>query len=75
MEINSRNVDGQTPLHRAAIKYNVTKITLEVTRLLLHYGADVHARDSSGKTASEVVDGDSHYKGDIRSLITQHALK
>ena len=41
--------DWSTPLHEASREGHV-----EVVRLLLEHGADLRARDRSGKTPSEV---------------------
>ena len=55
VEVNSRNVKGSTPLHYASKGW--TRGSSVVVRLLLEYGADVHMRDLSGMTASEVSRG------------------
>ncbi len=41
--------DGQTPLHRAALKSDA-----EMVRRLLEAGADTAAKDSKGKTAHDL---------------------
>jgi len=56
--------DWKTPLHRASERGHV-----EVVRLLLEHGADLRARDSNGRTPSEVA---SHYgKLEIVQLLSQ----
>ena len=40
-----RGADGLTPLHAAAAYGNVA-----ICQLLLHFGADVHAKDDLGRT-------------------------
>ena len=58
VEVNSRNVEGSTPLHLASRgSWSLRKGSAVVVRLLLDHGADVQARDLSGKTASEVARG------------------
>ena len=58
VEVNSRNAKGSTPLHLASMGLgSLRKGSAVVVRLLLDHGADVHARDFSGKTASEVARG------------------
>ena len=58
VEVNSRNVKGSTPLHLASRgSWFTKKGSAVVVRLLLDSGADVQARDLSGKTASEVARG------------------
>ena len=70
VEVNSRNVKGSTPLHLASMGSRLTlKGSVVVVRLLLDHGADVQARDLSGKTASEVARGPEQQ--DIVWLLSQ----
>ena len=70
VEVNSRNVNGSTPLHLASMGSRLTlKGSVVVVRLLLDHGADVQARDLSGKTASEVARGPEQQ--DIVWLLSQ----
>ena len=72
VEVNSRNVEGSTPLHLASRgSKSLRKGSAVVVRLLLHWGADVQARDLSGKTASEVARGPEQQ--DIIRLLSEHA--
>jgi ankyrin repeat protein len=58
VEVNSRNVKGSTPLHLASIgSWRLPEGSAVVVQFLLDHGADVQARDLSGKTASEVARG------------------
>ena len=72
VEVNSRNVEGSTPLHLASRgSKSLRKGSAVVVRLLLDWGADVQARDLSGKTASEVARGPEQQ--DIIRLLSEHA--
>ena len=68
--VNSPNNLGFTPLHRAARYWTPSPHALDIVQLLLDYGADVRARNSSGKTASgEAFDGGHH---EIVQLLSHH---
>src|SRR5713226_1383046 len=61
LDINSRDDDGRTPLHNAAVGgtrlpriYNVVQSSLDVTRILLGGGADINARSNDGWTPLHV---------------------
>ena len=74
VEVNSRNVEGSTPLHLASRgSRSLRKGSAVVVRLLLDWGADVQARDLSGKTASEVARGPEQQ--DIIRLLSEHAAE
>ena len=68
VEVNSRNIMGSTPLHYAS--EGRKEGSAAVVRLLLEYGADVHMRDLSGKTASEIARGPE--RQEIVRLISDH---
>ena len=71
--VNSPNNLGFTPLHRAARYWTPSPHALDIVQLLLDYGADVRARNSSGKTASEeAFDGGHH---EIVQLLSHHAAE
>ena len=71
VDVNSRNVKGLTPLHFASmVSWGGSQPSASVVRLLLDYGADVQARDLSGKTASGVACGQ-----DIIGLLSEHAAE
>jgi ankyrin repeat protein len=73
VEVNSRNADGSTPLHLASMgTWRLSEGSAVVVRLLLDYGADVQARDLSGKTASEVARGPE--QEEIVRLLSQCAV-
>ena len=51
VDANCRGANNATPLHLASSLQLVTMgRQLEVVRLLLHHGADIHARDDEGQT-------------------------
>ena len=45
VDIDAKAVDGETPLHDAAVKDNC-----EIIALLLTYGADIEAENNDGQT-------------------------
>lgn len=51
---NAKRKDGTTALHLAAARGNAV-----VTRLLIHRGADLNARDGKGRTPRDVASGDA----------------
>lgn len=55
--ISARNEYGRTPLHEAAIHTKFFGFS-SLLHLLLHHGADVHARDNLGMTVLHVAIGD-----------------
>jgi ankyrin repeat protein len=71
VEINSRNNEGSTPLHDAS--KGLVGGSAVVVRLLLDYGADVHAHDLSGMTASGIARGSE--QEEIVRLLSQHAVE
>jgi ankyrin repeat protein len=71
-EVNSRNDEGWTPLHAASNSWR--EGSTGVVRLLLDYGADVQARNLSGKTASELV-ADGPERGEIVRLLSLHVAE
>jgi ankyrin repeat protein len=74
VEANSRNEEGSTPLHLASkCREEEEDGSAGVVRLLLEYGADVQARDHSGKTASEVARGPEQQE--IVRLLSQPAAE
>ena len=74
VEVNSRNVKGLTPLHLASRgSWFTKKGSAVVVRLLLDSGANVQARDLSGKTASEVARGPEQQE--IVRLLSQDAAE
>ena len=75
VEVNSRNVKGSTPLHLASSRgsWLLPEGSAAVVRLLLDYGADVHACDLDGKYASEVARGPEEQ--DIVRLLSKHAAE
>jgi ankyrin repeat protein len=69
LDVNPRNNNESTPLHR--VSEGRREGNPDVARLLLDYGADAHARNLSGKTASELAcDRGQH---EIVRLLSQHA--
>ena len=68
-DVNSRDTNGWTPLHYASRGWH--EGCAGVVRLLLDRGADVGARNLSGKTASNVADGTEREQ--ILQLLSQHA--
>jgi ankyrin repeat protein len=72
VEVNSRNNQGLTPLHQASIGWE--EGSASVVRLLLDYGADVQARDLSGRTAAEMARG-SEQREIVQLLSEPHALE
>jgi ankyrin repeat protein len=71
MEVNSRNNKGSTPLHLASKGARYTeKGSPDVVRLLLDHGADAHARNLDGQTASEVARGPE--QEEIVQLLADH---
>lgn len=48
VDVNDRNSVGTTPLHRACFYEN-----FDVIRLLCNHGADLFAKDNSGKTPQD----------------------
>jgi ankyrin repeat protein len=69
LDVNSRNNSESTPLHR--VLEGGREGNPDVARLLLDYGADVQARDLSGRTAFELArDRGQH---EIVGLLPQHA--
>ena len=75
VEVNSRNNNGTTPLHLAShgLPDSESGGNPDIVRLLLDHGADVLARNSSGKIAAEIARGPK--QEDIRQLLSQHAEK
>ena len=72
VDINSRNVDGRTPLHQATDKDVFRTMDSEVIRLLLNHGADVQARDDKGKIASELVRATGNNREELLQLFFQY---
>jgi ankyrin repeat protein len=74
MEVNSRNKKGSTPLHLASTGNSTSYYPQgnpDVVRLLLDHGADAHARNLDGQTASEVARG--RRQQEIVQLLADHA--
>ena len=75
VDVNSRNNRGLAPLHQASMGWE--EGSAGVVRLLLDYGADVQARDLSGRTAAEVARGSE--QREIVQLLSEpyseHALE
>ncbi len=69
-EVNARNDNGSTPLHRAS--KNLWRGYPDVVRLLLDHGADAHVRDHSGSTPSEVATG--WRRDEIVELLSKHTM-
>ena len=69
-EVNARNDNGCTPLHRAS--KNLWRGYPDVVRLLLDHGADAHIRDHGGNTPSEVATG--LRRDEIVELLSRHTL-
>jgi hypothetical protein len=49
MNVNDTNKNGMTPLHRACHQEN-----LDIIRLLCNHGADLYAKDYSGRTPKDI---------------------
>ena len=74
VEVNSRNVEGSTPLHHASRgSWSLPRGTAAIVRLLLDYGADAQMRNLSGKTASEVARGAE--RQEIVRILSEHAAE
>ncbi|KAH9012837.1 A designed selected ankyrin repeat protein in complex with the Map kinase Erk2 [Lactarius deliciosus] len=71
VEANSLNDEGSAPLHQASEGLKVG--SADIVRLLLDHGADVHVRNLSGKTPSEVARGPEQQK--IVELLSQHTVE
>ena len=55
--VNMRNKDGRTPLHKASIDGH-----LEIVKLLFKKGANIHIKDNNGNTALHLVNKKEHPK-------------
>jgi ankyrin repeat protein len=70
-EVNSRNNEGSTPLHRASAGYE--EGNPDVVRLLLDHGANSQARNLRGEIPSEVARGPK--KQEIVQLLSLYAAE
>jgi len=65
-DVNARDDDGCTPLHRSSYwkkpPYVVGKGTVEGSRLLLEHGAIIDAKNNEGKTALQVALQAGHHE-------------
>lgn len=61
--LDSRNNDGQTPLHLACQEGH-----LDVVRILISYGASLQLRDNEGRTPLDSAAGHEHVLEYLASL-------
>ena len=69
-DVNTRDFNGQTPLH-LAVGYK----HLEVTKLLLEKGANVHAKDYEGNSPLQFGIGNSGGDSEIVDLLQSHGAR
>jgi ankyrin repeat protein len=73
---NARNTNGSTPLHQSswseylAWYYDATHGTVEVTRLLLKYGAIIDSEDNEGRTPLQLAL--EHDRQEIAACLREH---
>ena len=66
--MNAQNEDQETPLHFASKRGH-----LEVVRLLLGHGADVHIRGSESRTPFQQATEEGHHE--IAQLLLEHGAQ
>jgi death-associated protein kinase len=71
VDLNSRNNKGYTPLHQAS--EGKKGGNPDIVYLLLDHGADAHARNLDGQTASEVARGP--HKQEIVQFLANHGAE